>query len=52
MSTETKPRAQLVMERYWEEVNNQGQLELIRELCADPITRHDPGKITQLSHDE
>ena len=34
-----KPRAQIVMERYWEEVNNQGKLELIRELCANPITR-------------
>ena len=52
MSENGKPRAQIVMERYWEEVNNQGKLELIRELCADPITRHDPGKITQLSHDE
>ena len=48
----SKPRAQVVMERYWEEVNNQGKLELIRELCADPITRHDPEKVTQLSHDE
>lgn len=52
MSTETKPRAQLVMERYWEEVNNQGNFELIRELCADPITRHDPGKVSTLTHDE
>ena len=49
---ESKPRAQVVMERYWEEVNNQGTLELIRELCADPITRHDPGKTTELTHDE
>ncbi len=48
-----KPRAQVVMERYWEEVNNQGKLELIRELCANPITRHDPGeKTTELTHDE
>ena len=48
-----KPKAQVVMERYWEEVNNQAKLELIRELCADPITRHDPGgKTTELTHDE
>ncbi|MCH2172935.1 nuclear transport factor 2 family protein [Myxococcota bacterium] len=47
-----KPAAQIVLERYWDEVNNQGKLELIRELCADPITRHDPGKVTTLSHDE
>ena len=47
-----KPAAQALLERYWEEVNNQGNLELIRELCSDPITRHDPGGITVLSHDE
>ena len=48
-----KPQAQVLLERYWEEASNQGQYELIRELCADPITRHDPGKPpTQLSHDE
>jgi hypothetical protein len=47
-----KPAAQRILERYWDEVNNQGKLELVRELCADPITRHDPGKVTQLSHDE
>ncbi len=47
-----KPAAQVLLERYWEEVNNQGNLELIRELCSDPITRHDPGGVTVLSHDE
>ena len=52
MSAESKPRAQVVMERYWEEVNNQAKFELIRELCADPITRHDPEKTTELTHDE
>ena len=49
----SKPAAQVLLERYWDEANNQGKLELIRELCADPITRHDPdGKTTPLSHDE
>ena len=48
----SKPHAQVVLERYWDEVNNQGKLELIRELCADPIVRHDPGKRTELTHDE
>ena len=52
MSESTKPRAQVIMERYWEEVNNQGEFELIRELCANPITRHDAGKTTELTHDE
>lgn len=49
----TKPHAQVLLERYWEEASNQGQYELIRELCADPIIRHDPaGQTTPLTHDE
>jgi len=49
----SKRAAQILLERYWEEVNNQGRLELVRELCADPIVRHDPkGQTTKLSHDE
>jgi hypothetical protein len=47
-----KPDAQVLLERYWEEVSNEGNLELLRELCADPITRHDPGGDTTLSHQE
>ena len=48
----SKPAAQVLLERYWEECSNQGNVELVRELCADPITRHDPGSATTLSHDE
>jgi hypothetical protein len=49
----TKPIAQLLLERYWDEVNNEGRVELIREICADPIVRHDPkGETTKRSHDE
>ena len=48
----TKPKAQLLLERYWEECSNQGNVELVRELCADPITRHDPGGRSTLSHQE
>ena len=48
----TKPAAQILLERYWEECSNQGNLELVRELCADPITRHDPGGDSTLSHQE
>jgi hypothetical protein len=48
----TKPAAQILLERYWEECSNQGNVELVRELCADPIIRHDPGKETPLSHQE
>ena len=47
----TKPAAQILLERYWEECSNQGQVELVRELCADPIVRHDPNGETELSHD-
>ena len=46
-------KAQALLERYWEEASNQRNYELIRELCADPIIRHDPnGQSTELSHDE
>jgi len=49
----SKSQAQILLERYWEEASNQGDYELIREICADPIIRHDPeGKTTELSHDE
>lgn len=48
----TKPAAQELLERYWEECSNQGNVELVRELCADPIIRHDPGAETALSHQD
>jgi hypothetical protein len=41
-----------LIEIYWDEVYNNGRTELIREVCADPIIRHDPESITPLSHDE
>jgi hypothetical protein len=41
-----------LIEIYWDEVYNNGRIELIREVCADPIIRHDAGSITPLSHDE
>ncbi|MEO8299290.1 MAG: phosphotransferase [Burkholderiales bacterium] len=37
---------------YWDEIWNRGHVELIREICADPIVRHDAGSTTPLSHDE
>ena len=49
----SKTAAQILLERYWDEVNNAGRVELIRDICADPIVRHDPkGVATRLSHDE
>jgi hypothetical protein len=41
-----------LIEIYWDEVYNNGRTELIREVCADPIIRHDPESVTPLSHDE
>jgi hypothetical protein len=41
-----------LIEIYWERVYNAGEVELVREVCADPIIRHDPGVVTPLSHDE
>lgn len=38
-----------LIELYWEEVWNNRRAELIREICADPIVRHDPGSVTALS---
>lgn len=49
MATRT-PRE--LIELYWDRVYNEGEVELVRELCADPIIRHDPDYITPLSHDE
>ena len=37
---------------YWERVWNEGQTQLIREICADPIIRHEQQGIVRLSHDE
>lgn len=37
---------------YTEEVWNKGNAELIREICADPMVRHEAGKRLELSHDQ
>lgn len=49
MTTRT-PRE--LIELYWEEVWNKGNAALIREICGDPMVRHEPGRILHLSHDE
>ena len=41
-----------LIEIYWGRVYNAGEVDLIREVCADPIVRHDPNCVTSLSHDE
>lgn len=41
-----------VVTRYTDELWNQGKLELVPELCADPITRHEAGKLVKVSNEE
>src|SRR4051812_48343939 len=41
-----------LIEIYWDEIWNKRRVELIREICADPIIRHDAGSTTALSHEE
>ena len=41
-----------LIQLYWDRVYNDLDVELIREICADPIVRHDPESVTTLSHDE
>ena len=38
-----------LIELYWEEVWNNGNVDLMREICADPIVRHDANNVTELS---
>ena len=40
-----------IIDLYWEEVWNNGNVELIREICADPMTRHEPGETKILDHE-
>lgn len=41
-----------VVRRYLDEVYHRGDTGLVREICADPLVRHDPGRRTALTHDE
>jgi len=41
-----------LIQMYWDRVYNEMEVELIREICADPIVRHDPLCVTSLSHEE
>jgi hypothetical protein len=40
-----------LIDLYWEEVWNKGNVELIREICTDPMIRHHPGSVVVLDHD-
>lgn len=50
LAAHRSPKA--LIELYWTEVWNNRNAEMIRELCADPIIRHDPGSVTALSIDD
>ncbi|RTL67769.1 MAG: hypothetical protein EKK42_13165 [Pseudonocardiaceae bacterium] len=41
-----------VVRRYLDEIYHDGRVEIVREICADPVVRHDPGRRTELSHQE
>jgi len=41
-----------LIQMYWDRIWNQRETELIREICADPIVRHDPRSTATLTHDE
>ncbi len=42
--------AEEVVLRYLHEVWNEGRADVVREVCADPVTRHDAGEVTRLDH--
>lgn len=42
--------AEEIVLRYFQEVWNEGRAELVGDLCADPITRHDADGVVQLDH--
>lgn len=47
MSAHRTPRE--LINLYWEEVWNKRNVALMREICADPIVRHDANSVTELS---
>lgn len=51
MSTSSEVSPVSVVRRYLDEIYHDGQVEVVREICADPMLRHDPGKTTPMSHD-
>lgn len=40
------------LDLYVDEVWNKGNVELVRDICADPMIRHEADKMIQLSHDQ
>jgi hypothetical protein len=49
---ESLPTPVAVVRRYLEEIYHEGRTAVVREICADPMIRHDPGRFTELTHDQ
>ena len=43
---------QSIVKRYIDELYNLANVGLVREICADLITRHDPDSNTRLNHQQ
>lgn len=41
-----------VVRRYLEEIYHEGRVEVVREVCADPVVRHDPGARSEMTHEQ
>lgn len=39
-----------VVRRYLDEIYHEGRTEVVREICGDPLVRHDPGSVRELTH--
>lgn len=39
-----------IVGRYLDEIYHNGNVETVREICADPVVRHDAGRRTELGH--
>ncbi len=45
------PVSVAVVRRYLDEIYHRGDTAVVREICADPLVRHDPGRRTELTHE-
>ena len=51
-STDRSRTPVAVVRRYVNEIYHDARTDLVREICADPVIRHDPGRRIELSHDD
>ena len=48
---DTKAVNLAVVSRYLDEIWNEGRVELIAETTANPLIRHSPGEVIEMSHE-